>query len=179
MTPRVVGVDPSLTATAVASSQGWVTTISSRPRGKTIVDRARRLNALIIGIAGQVAADGTPDLVVMEGPGMAALSHGGPDLIGLWWLLADQLLRMELALAIAPPTCLKKYATGKGNASKDQVLAAAVRRYEDYAISDNNQADAVVLMAMGRCHLGWPPQPVPQINLLGLDKVEWPTPRGT
>ncbi|NUS59160.1 MAG: hypothetical protein HOV66_30530, partial [Streptomycetaceae bacterium] len=69
---------------------------------------------------------------------------------------------------------VKKYATGKGNAGKDEVLAAVVRRYPDVEVSNNNEADALVLRAMGCDHLGQPLAVVPQTHRAALDKVAWP-----
>jgi Holliday junction resolvasome RuvABC endonuclease subunit len=42
-----------------------------------------------------------------------------------------------------------QYATGKGNAQKDHVLAAAIRLWPDVAITGNDTADALILAAIG------------------------------
>lgn len=44
------------------------------------------------------------------------------------------------------PSSIKKWATGKGNANKDAMLAEAQRRWPD--ITDHNEADARLLLAM-------------------------------
>ena len=49
---------------------------------------------------------------------------------------------------------LKKFATGKGNAGKDVMLAAARDRWPDQEIEDDNQADALWLLAWGMNELG-------------------------
>ena len=41
---------------------------------------------------------------------------------------------------------IKKFATGKGDADKDLMLAAAVANYQDQNIADDNQADALHLL---------------------------------
>jgi crossover junction endodeoxyribonuclease RuvC len=73
------------------------------------------------------------------------------------------------------PALLKKYATGKGNAGKDEVLAAAIRRYPMANITCNDIGDAVVLAAMGARHLGEPIESsLPQVNHTAMEKVAWP-----
>ena len=53
-------------------------------------------------------------------------------------------------LAEIPPTTVKLFATGKGNADKDEVLAAVKARWSP-DVHDDNEADAVALLY---CHLG-------------------------
>lgn len=42
-----------------------------------------------------------------------------------------------------PVGTVKKQATGKGNAQKDAMIAAALRRWPDQNVKDDNQADAL------------------------------------
>jgi Holliday junction resolvasome RuvABC endonuclease subunit len=42
---------------------------------------------------------------------------------------------------------LKKWATGNGRADKEDMVLAAVQRFPDVAIKDDNQADALLLLA--------------------------------
>lgn len=77
-------------------------------------------------------------------------------------------------IAEVPPANLKRYAVGKGNAAKDEVLAAAIR-YLHADITGNDIADAVVLAAIGARHLGQPIEgALPQANLTAMDKINWP-----
>lgn len=53
-----------------------------------------------------------------------------------------------------PPTSLKKWATGKGNAKKVQVVTALVKRYGcEYATDD--EYDAFALARMAAQVIGW------------------------
>lgn len=45
------------------------------------------------------------------------------------------------------PSTLKKYATGKGNAPKADVIVAAYDRWPGADVRDDNQADALMLLA--------------------------------
>lgn len=48
------------------------------------------------------------------------------------------------------PTQVKKLATGKGNANKAAVLAAAKEKYPDQNIVDGNQADALFVLELSK-----------------------------
>ena len=45
-----------------------------------------------------------------------------------------------------PVGTIKKHATGKGNASKEEMIEAANRLYPDQVIKDDNQADALCIL---------------------------------
>lgn len=49
-----------------------------------------------------------------------------------------------------PVGTIKKQATGKGNADKAAMIAAAAARWPDQKIADDNQADALWIMETGR-----------------------------
>jgi hypothetical protein len=72
---------------------------------------------------------------------------------------------------------LKKYATGHGNASKDQVMAAAIRRFY-FGGEDNNAADAHILWAMAREAYGGPIAKVPADRAALVHRLGWPRLKG-
>jgi crossover junction endodeoxyribonuclease RuvC len=115
-------------------------------------------------------------LAVMEGPSYASEGKYSHERAGLWWLVLDTLVTdYKVPVAVVPPAVLKRYATGKGNASKDAVLAAVIRRYPDVPVTGNDQADAWTLCAMGLRHLGHPAEEsLPKPNLAAMEKVDWP-----
>lgn len=176
----VVGLDLSLTATGIATPVG-VRTITSKGRaGATLDDRYERLVKLAqsIGLAiadDAEAADADDVLVVIEAPAFSRTTGHQHDRSGLWWLIVHALLQTQNTVVEVQPTARAKYATGKGNAGKDEVLAAVVRRYPDVLVSNNNEADALVLRAMGCDHLGQHLVDVPQTHRAALDRVAWPT----
>ncbi|MGX1809732.1 hypothetical protein ACWIGI_28760 [Nocardia sp. NPDC055321] len=98
------------------------------------------------------------------------------DRHGLWWLIYDTLAEQGHWVIAVPPPNRAKYATGRGNAGKDAVLAAAVRRYPAIdIIINNNIADAVILMAIGCRLLGEPiDEPLPATNLAALERLWLP-----
>ncbi|MCI2958205.1 hypothetical protein MN032_10900 [Agromyces atrinae] len=175
-TPFVVGLDLSLTATGYASIRPQaptrVQTIKSKgAKDATLAQRAERLHALSAEILGSSLA---ADIVVIEQPAYNQTGGSHHDRSGLWWLVTDALVPIvERVIEVTPPT-LKKYATGKGNASKDEVLAAVIRRYPDIEVTNNNEADALVLAAVGARLAGHPIEAsLPAANLAALEKVRW------
>lgn len=74
-----------------------------------------------------------------------------------------------------PPSNVKKYATGKGNASKDDVVDAAYRRGGDlYQGSSNDEADAFWIWALASELAGQPVVEVPAKHREALAKLELP-----
>lgn len=178
---RVIGLDLSLTATGVALIEdGSITvrTITSKPSGDSLDARQARLHNLVANLLTNHMPTDPVDLVVIEQPAFSRTTGHHHDRSGLWWMVVDAIWgwREEITpMAEVPPTTLKKYATGKGNAAKDAVLLAVARRYPHVDIRDNNMADALVLAAMGARHLEHPVDDVPQLNQTAMAAVRWPS----
>jgi crossover junction endodeoxyribonuclease RuvC len=173
-TPRVVGIDASLTGSGIASTAGWCTTIGAP--GVTTLPVAERADAIKTLAAKILLELGTPDLVLIEGPSYSSKGGGGHERSGLWWWIVERVASWETtAIAEVPPSLVKKYATGKGQAKKEQMVDAVARRFPWFETKgDNNQVDAVVLAAMGADYLGTPLAPMPATHRSALDKVAWP-----
>lgn len=157
--PIFVGLDLSLTSTGVAVLRNGVATvrrITSKPTPKaTTDDTAARLDTLVAAIIGAIpTSDAT--LVAVEGPSYGSTGTAAHILGGLWWLVRHALRIEGLDVAVVPPSVVKKYATGKGTAPKDQVLAAVVRRYPNVDVTGNDEADALVLAAIRARNAGYP-----------------------
>jgi Holliday junction resolvasome RuvABC endonuclease subunit len=157
--PFFVGLDLSLTSTGVAVIPGdqiRVVRVTSKPVPKaTSDDTAFRLDGIVDGILAHIpASDAT--FVAVEGPSFGSSGSAAHVLGGLWWMVRHALRVEGLDVVIVPPSVVKKYATGKGNAPKDQVLAAVIRRYPDVNVTGNDEADALVLAAIRARHTGHP-----------------------
>lgn len=180
--PRVIGLDLSLTGTGIADSTGRIRTISSKGKADaTLAQRRARLARLCHDITSDVlcAGDDRAALVVIEQPAFSRQNGHMHDRSGLWWLVVDRLAgALGFDVVEVAPTGRAKYATGKGNASKDQVLAAVVRRYPNVEVSNNNEADALVLAAMGARALGHPIDDLPLSHLAAMSAVAWPAAEG-
>jgi Holliday junction resolvasome RuvABC endonuclease subunit len=117
------------------------------------------------------------DLVVIEDlPHHVA--HGGTQLGMVHGVVRRMLWHHEAEtscgpVVLIPPASLKRYATGKGNASKADIRVGILQRF-GIDIPDDNAADAFVLRAMALDHYGQPLTPMPQTHRQALDKVAWP-----
>lgn len=176
----VVGIDPSLTRSGVAGAAGVRTVRSEGHEDATARQRAVRLHNLCAEILDAVHAvrDGMGGdlLVVIEATSLGqGRQQGTRDRIGLWWLLVDALDgETGVDVVEVSPAQRMKYATGHGRADKDEVMAAAIRRYPAIDIRNNDVADAVILRAMGEHALGRPLAAVPKDHAAALRKVAWP-----
>lgn len=173
----VLGVDPSLTATGLATLVTTRTAVlvdlavsRTKPCGAGTAAKRDRMNAQVSKVC---ASAGAADLVVMEAPSFASKGSATRDLAGLWWLLFEQLMRGDVPVGIVPPSVLKKWVTGAGNADKFRVGQAIAKRWPDVELRSNDEADALGLASMGLHHLGELPwQPLAhQAEQLG--RVEW------
>lgn len=172
----VIGIDPSLTATGIATPNGLHTITSTPPRQVEVRSRRDRLTRAADTITFIVAEAVIPRtaLIVIEAPAYSKTGHQH-ERSGLWWLLLDRLLDAGHLVAEVAPSARARYATGRGNAGKDEVLAAVVRRYPQQDVVNNNTADALVLRAMGSRHLGRPLEDgIPAAHCAALGKVVWP-----
>jgi Holliday junction resolvasome RuvABC endonuclease subunit len=184
---RVIGLDLSLASTGVAeiSTVGAVAgvhvhRIKSKTNGAaSLPERGRRLRSIVRGISDFITheSDDHDELIVVEGPSYGQARQGGQhDRAGLWWLVVEEVTSLGYNVCEVPPTIVKKYATGAGNATKDAVMLAVARRYPNVPVTGNDEADALVLAAMGARHLGHPIDSLPQVHLQAMTKVHWPTP---
>lgn len=175
----VTGLDLSLTSTgwATVTDAGDITTGRIQSKGTktaTLRDRRERLADLAWKIS-EAASDA--DLVVVEGPSFGQLRQSGQhDRAGLWWLALDAIWQVCTVVEV-PPASVKKYATGKGNADKDTVLLAVARRFPHVDLTGNDEADALILAAMGARHLGTPIDDMPLTHTMAMSKVAWPQPQ--
>lgn len=175
----VCGIDLSLTATGIAVidlTKSWQPphyyTDTLKPPAK--LDDLDRIEWLLSAIFNHSQAD---SLTVLEGPAYGAQGRGQHERAGLWWIVRRWLDKRDIPVAVAPPSNVKKYATGNGLASKDVVLMAAARRFPLFS-GDNNAADALWLAAAGADHLGYPLVAMPESHRAALDKVAWPVLNG-
>lgn len=172
------GLDLSLTDTgiAVVDLDGSIAVQRTRSAGKMIDSlavKARRFEQHADAIVAIVAAvEGCGD-VVIESPAYG-MAQGAADFGGLRWLVLTRLVAAGHRVHEINPMHVKKYATGETRADKD-VVAMVVRRYPQADVTNNNTADAVVLVAMLARHLGRTLEQgaLSQTRQDAFDKVAW------
>lgn len=192
----VIGLDKSLASTGLAIIDDNATVpivtyrIKSEPAKRadklkpTIEQRHDRMKVVedrIISLLGHRVR--FPDLCLIEGPSYGS-PQGAHEIGGSWWRIVDRLLSIGVPVAEATPGQVKQYATGSGATSgpnkveKHHVIEAVQRQYGDVgaAIRQNDEADALILAAIGARHLGYPVESAPPspAQLAALKKIRWP-----
>lgn len=164
---RVVGVDLSLSSAGVATypdigaktvGEGGITKMSPLPR-------FRALQRLVRDIYRGATLDAQGEqeersLVVIEGleAGQGNARAGGQsERAFAWWWLVGLALDTGHDVVMVNPIHLKVYATGRGDADKAAMLAAARSLTVEFPLrGDHNRADAALLVAVGRRFVGRP-----------------------
>lgn len=141
----VLGIDPSLTSTGYAIGDGrMVTTGTIKPKKLTGPERLLFIQAAIENMLDERDIS----LVAYEGYAMGRFAGRSFDLGELGGVLKTTIYRRKIPLLLVPPTSLKLFATGKGNADKDQVKVAMSQDRGQLFTSDD-EADAYALYRMG------------------------------
>lgn len=177
----VIGLDLSLTSTGVAIARGGriVETLAIKSSGKKtdgLPEMERRLYDIINRIRGQVDRH-DPTFAVIEAPSFGSKFGSTDERAGLRWGVIHMLATRSIAIAQVSPKSRAKYGTGNGNAKKLEVLTAVRGNYAhcDLTIRTDDEADALILAAMGSRHLGQPVELVlPDGALESMEKVQWP-----
>lgn len=144
----VLGIDPSLNSTGLITLQRSAPTepLDERVLRPGKLRGMERLFALSSMLREQLRAHPYA-LVVLEGYAFAA--KGRAHATGEWGaLIRADLYALGIPTLIVPPTTLKLYAAGKGNAAKHEVMGAVAERW-GYAPGDDNLSDAYALARLG------------------------------
>lgn len=166
--PTVIGVDLSLSATGFA---GWDenddrlrldtwTTTPSQP----LVERLDHIHAQVVA---EVCA--SADLVVIED---FVTRSPAASLLGM----VHGVVRLTLhhsddRVLLVPPSILKAYACGRGNATKADMRVSLLQR-AGIDVRDDNQCDAAWLRMLGLDLLGAPEVTLPAGHRRALDKLQ-------
>jgi Holliday junction resolvasome RuvABC endonuclease subunit len=172
----ITGIDLSLSnvgiATVLAGAELRTSTLTLRSSGRqkpTIPERWQRLETMVQQITRRI---GAADVVVIEGPSLR--SRYGPhwDTAALWWAVVGYVLRTGATLGVAPPTVVKRFATGSGKADKSAVAAGMTRLWPDVDAHGEHEFDALTLATMGAQYVG---VDVPRRahHAGALESVEW------
>lgn len=163
---NIAAFDLSLTATGYAlASDGIVTTGTIATVTRRGLDRLRWIRDQVLD-----AAAGA-DLVALEGYAFARANQAH-QLGELGGVVRLALYERRVVVVDVPPASLKLFATGKGNAKKEDMLGAAIRRL-GYARNDHNEADALWLLRMAQCGAGLE-IPTNAEQRRALEKIAWP-----
>jgi len=165
---KPMGIDLSLTSTGF-SFDGVTRTVTSAKKG------VRRLVELTEQIEELVRAAEPDSFACIEGYSFASRNSQAHALGELGGVVRVMLYKNGRAVVEIPPTCRAKFATGRGNASKSEVISAvsARTRMTWHGKGADDEIDAYILEEMGLAYQGAPRHSWPQINMEALAKVDW------
>jgi Holliday junction resolvasome RuvABC endonuclease subunit len=139
----MLGFDPSLTSSGFAyrDRQAEITVGRIQPRGLTGVARLLYIRWAFVDILRETQTK----IVAYEGYSMGSHSGRSFDMGELGGVLKTCAIQEGVSLLLVPPTVLKKFITGKGNAKKEQISQKIAERW-GYNVPQNDEADALALL---------------------------------
>lgn len=164
-TPTIIGIDQSLSHTVVHVPCGVGSgvldvracrSVSIKTEKKGFAHPVARLHHILFSFQDvldtlQLDRCGHAGLAYIEGYGFASqMAHALGELGGA---LKLALYEYGWTIVNVPPSTLKKFVTGKGNAEKDTMMLECFKRW-GYSATDNNDCDAYCLRQFGLAHQG-------------------------
>lgn len=167
MSLRVLGLDLSLTSTGYCHSgeAGYVSV------NLTGAERLRNIASEI----GNIVVSNQIHAVAIEGYSFASRNSQAHSIGELGGVIRVALLNLDIPYVIIPPTCRAKFATGKGNAGKSEVISAisAITGIVWKGQHADDMCDAWVLEEMALTRFGFGKYSWPDVSLASLEKIDW------
>jgi Holliday junction resolvasome RuvABC endonuclease subunit len=153
---KIMGLDLSLTSTGV-SIGGLTTSIRSKNKGS---ERLLEIRNEILALAQEAGVQ----IVAIEGYSYASRHSQAHSIGELGGVVRVALRELGVTVVVIPPTCRAKFATGKGNSGKSEVMSAiSAKTGIIWSGGDgNDRCDAWILEQM-------------TLTYLGLSQYEWNT----
>jgi Holliday junction resolvasome RuvABC endonuclease subunit len=164
---NILGVDLSLTSTGISANgkTGTITTPAKGPERLSIISLAV-LDAVI---------DNSIQLVAIEGYSFASRNSQAHSIGELGGVVRTRLWERNIPYVDIPPTCRAKFATGRGNAAKTEVMSSISAKtglvFSGKGADD--MCDAWILEEMCRTRIGISDYTWSATQLSALDKVDW------
>jgi len=136
-----VGIDQSLTSTALVTlSESGDAPIAKHRITPDPLRESQRVQFVRDAVS-QFVAEAKPRAIAMEGYGFGARKSRAHALGELGGAIKLALYEMGHTIAIVPPSTLKKFVTGKGNADKSAMMVEILDRWH-FKTSNDDIADA-------------------------------------
>lgn len=163
MSVKVLGLDLSITATGachtVEGAACWHLIRPKMAKDLRLAEIKAQIREYVTGCEFVLVELLPPN---MKGAGITGMVQG---------VVRDMLLEMGIPYGDVGPSSLKKYATGKGGASKTEMALAAMKR-AGVELAEDNVCDAWWLWVMANDHLGQPVFPLPKLQRDQLSTIE-------
>ena len=165
----IVGLDLSLTSTGICHGE-WMEAYSSKLKG---VERLIDIEEAVLRfLCYKTEYD---PCVIVEGYSFGSKNSQAHSIGELGGVIRRALHIEQIPFVVVPPTVRAKFATGKGNASKAEVLSSVSARTGIVwsGSGADDMCDAFILEECGLAHIGRPRYQWPALNMSALDKVDW------
>lgn len=163
----IIGLDLSLTSTGWSCGGEWGT-ITSKHTGTT---RLREVEHAVIAVVSKYREPA----VMLEGYSFASRSGQAFSIGELGGVIRLCLYKMNIPVVVIPPTCRAKFATGRGNASKNEVVSSISAKtgiiWSGKGADD--MCDAWILEEMGLYVLGKPRHEWTKASTDALKTIDW------
>ena len=164
---NVMGLDLSLTSTGV-SINGATSTIAVKATGP---ERLSMISEKVLDLI----CEHLVDVVCVEGYSFASRNSQAHSIGELGGCVRMRLWESGIPFVVVPPTSRAKFATGRGNASKGEVISSISAKTGRVFVGSggDDECDAWVLEEMVLTRLGVPRFSWTEVQLGALDKVDW------
>ncbi|MBU5214377.1 hypothetical protein [Heyndrickxia oleronia] len=142
---RYVGIDPS-TKTGIAILDEYGNVIMTVESQSPVEEEPQRFIYIGESILGYLKED---DRICIEGFSYGSKGKGVSTQYGFGWIIRTILIQNGYDYLEIPPTSLKKFATGKGNISKDAMVLPIYKKW-GFEHNSDNVRDAYVLAQIAR-----------------------------
>lgn len=164
---NLMGLDLSLTSTGYSSGDVNGVIVSKLVGVERLIEISENIIKTILNL--------NVDIVLIEGYSFASRSGQAFSIGELGGVVRVAIKKIDKPYIEIPPTCRAKFATGRGNASKNEVISAISARtgmvWGNPGADD--KCDAWILEQMGLSYLGLSKYKWPDANLSALEKVDW------
>ena len=164
---NILGIDLSLTSTGI-SVNGETGTITTQAKG------AERLSIISLAILDAVI-DNSIEIVAIEGYSFASRNSQAFSIGELGGVVRTRLWERNIPFVDIPPTCRAKFATGRGNAAKTEVMSSISAKTGIIFAGKgaDDMCDAWILEEMCKTVIGVSEYEWSATQLSALDKIDW------
>lgn len=141
---RFCGIDPSTKTGLVVLDMNGEVVLAEEIKADTTHDPARMIEIMKII---QYHLNPETDKVIIEGFAFGARGKAVDFQYGLGWIIRAMLYENKFSYVEATPSQVKKFASNKGNAKKDDLVLPIYKKWGFESYSDNIR-DALVMAKM-------------------------------
>jgi len=166
----VLGIDQSLTSTGLAGVD-WAYSLKTPASLISGHERLAKIEREIFNLVDT----GPVRVAVIERPAYGAVGNAKTQLAGLFTLITHLLWELGIPYAVVTSTNLKKFVTGNGKATKQDMIKTVSSYFPELGKLDSDQADAHGLVQMGHAYYYTPLLPLRKEQIEALAVPDWPT----